>query len=44
MFDFYNIFYEFGYLSLDDIKEATKWKLLTSDEFKQITGQDYVEQ
>lgn len=43
MFNFYNMFYGLKYLSLEDIHEATKWKILSSDEFKQITGQDYIE-
>lgn len=43
MLNFYSIFYGLKYLSLDDIKEATKWNILTTDEFKQITGQDYTE-
>jgi hypothetical protein len=42
MFDFYNCFYKVGYLSLDDLKQATKLNIITADQFKQITGQDYI--
>ncbi|MEG0612659.1 MAG: XkdX family protein [Clostridium sp.] len=42
MFNFYNMFYKNGYLKLETIKEACKWEVITVDEFKMITGQNYI--
>lgn len=42
-FTFYSTFYKAGSLSLDDLKEATKWGCLTKEEFKEITHEEYVE-
>lgn len=42
-YDFYKLFYEVGYLTLDEIKEACKWNVITKEEFKEITGQEYKE-
>ncbi|WP_102400221.1 XkdX family protein [Haloimpatiens massiliensis] len=41
MFDFYNTFYRMGYLKIDDVKEACKWKCISETEYKEITGEDY---
>lgn len=43
MFDFYKTFYDMGYLTEEDIHEAAKWKCITKDEHKQITGVEYAE-
>lgn len=43
MFDFYNLCYHEKYLKIEDLHEACKWNVITKEEFKQITGQDYVE-
>lgn len=43
MFDFYNTFYKIGYLDLATLKEATKWNCISKEEFKKITGQEYIE-
>ncbi len=43
MFDFYNTFYNVGYLDLAIVKEACKWKVITAEEYKTITQEDYVE-
>lgn len=42
MFNFYKLFYSEKYLNLDDLKEATKWGVLTVEEFKSITETDYI--
>ncbi|GEM_PF-2493912 len=42
MFNFYKLFYSEKYLSLDDLKEATKWGILTVEEFKRIAEVDYI--
>jgi phage uncharacterized protein, XkdX family len=41
-YDFYAMFYPLGYLTLDDLKWAVANGDLTADQFKQITGQDYI--
>lgn len=41
MFDFYNLAYYLGYLSLEEIEEAAYWEIITPAEFKQITGKEY---
>lgn len=41
-YDFYYTGYLSGYLSLDDVKEGVVLGDLTKDQFKEITGQDYV--
>ncbi|WP_291579581.1 XkdX family protein [Clostridium sp. UBA6640] len=42
MFNFYKLFYSEKYLSLEDLKEAQKWGVLTVEEFKSITDKDYI--
>lgn len=44
MFNFYNLFYKEKYLNLNDLKEATKWGVLTVEEFKSITEMDYIKE
>lgn len=41
MFNFYNMFYDLGYLKIEDLQEACKWNCITAVEYKTITGQDY---
>lgn len=41
MFDFYKVMYEMGYLEKQDIKDATDWKIITSDQYTSITGEKY---
>lgn len=43
MFDFYKMSFDLGYLDMVIVKEATKWNVITKEEFKKITGQEYVE-
>ena len=43
MFDFYNLFYGMGYLTLEELDEAAKWGVITKEEYKLITGKTYVE-
>jgi hypothetical protein len=40
-FDFYNMFYTCGYLTIDDLKGAVAAGVLTTDDFLKITGQTY---
>ena len=40
-YDFYEMGYLSGYLSLDDLKWAVANKDLSEAQFKEITGQDY---
>ncbi|HID0882468.1 XkdX family protein [Clostridium botulinum] len=42
LFGFYKTFYP-GYLTLEEIEEATKWGCITKKEFKEITNKDYKE-
>ncbi|GGJ68266.1 putative XkdX family phage protein [Anoxybacillus voinovskiensis] len=42
MFDFYKIFYQMGYLTKDDVHEAASWGVITLEEYKLITGEDFV--
>lgn len=42
MFDFYELAYTGGHLTLDDLKEATKWGLITPQEFYEITKEVYI--
>lgn len=42
MFDFYELAYTGGHLTLDDLREATKWGLITPEEFFKITGETYI--
>ncbi|MCD3245342.1 XkdX family protein [Clostridium botulinum C] len=37
MFDFYKMSYDLGYLDMKIMKEATKWNVITKEEFKTIT-------
>ena len=41
-YDFYKMFYTLRYLSLDDLKWAVENNDITADQFKEITGQDYI--
>lgn len=40
-FDFYKLFYEFGHLTKGDVHEAAKWGVITKEDYKSITGEDY---
>ena len=42
-FDFYNLFYKMGYLTKDIVHEAAEWGVITLEEYKEITGEDYME-
>ncbi|WP_125153087.1 XkdX family protein [Clostridium rectalis] len=42
MFNFYNTFYKVGYLDLKTLREATRWGCITEEQFKTITGEDFV--
>ena len=42
MFDFYNLFYSMGYLKLEDINEACKWNCINREQYKEITGEEYI--
>jgi len=44
MFNFYNLFYKEKYLNIDDLKEATKWNVISKEEFKTITDEDYIKE
>ncbi|WP_169735811.1 XkdX family protein [Clostridium lundense] len=44
MFNFYNLFYGCGYLKIEDLKEATKWNVISKEEFKTITGEEFITQ
>ncbi|MFU0784574.1 XkdX family protein [Clostridium sp.] len=44
MFDFYSIFYKMGYLTKQDVYDAAKWGVITLENYKTITGEDYVAQ
>lgn len=41
MFDFYNLFYGMGYLTLVELDEAAEWGVITEAEYKLITGKEY---
>ncbi|MGG3987538.1 XkdX family protein [Bacillus smithii] len=41
-FDFYNTFYKMGYLTKDIVHESAEWGVITLEEYKEITGEDYV--
>lgn len=43
MYEFYKISYKMGYLSIDTLRELTKWDCITEQEYKKITEEDYVE-
>ena len=40
-FEGYKLFYSMGYLDDTDISKATKWEVLTREQYKEITGLDY---
>lgn len=42
MFDFYNLFFKEGYLKIEDLNEACKWRVINKEEYKEITGQEYI--
>ena len=44
MFDFYNLCYSEGYLKLEDLHEACKWNVITKEEYRTITGENYITQ
>lgn len=41
--EFYKAAYEFGYLTIEDLKEATKWGCLDKESFEKITGKAFEE-
>lgn len=41
MFNFYNTFYKIGYLKLEIVIKACRWNVITKEEFKKVTGQEY---
>ncbi|MBV4417074.1 XkdX family protein [Clostridium tyrobutyricum] len=41
-YEFYKMFYTTGGLTIDDLKQAVEIGDLTADQFKEITGQDYI--
>jgi hypothetical protein len=41
-FDFYSTFYKFGYLSKEIVHEAAEWGVISLEEYKTITGEDYI--
>lgn len=41
-FDFYKTFYQMGYLTKDTVHEAAEWGVISLDDYKEITGEDYV--
>lgn len=43
MFDFYSLFYKVGTLTLSDLNEACKWNCINKQQYKEITGEEYVE-
>lgn len=43
MYEFYRISYKMRYLSTETLRELTKWNCITEQEYKEITGEDYVE-
>lgn len=40
-FNFFKICYVNGWITIDMVKQAVEKGLITADEYKQITGQDY---
>ena len=40
--EFWKTAYTEGWATLDQLKEAVLYGCITTDEFKEITGQDYV--
>ena len=43
-FNFYNTFYKMGYLTKDIVHEAAQWRVITSSEYKEIVGEEFVVQ
>ncbi|UZQ50614.1 XkdX family protein [Clostridium kluyveri] len=43
-FNFWKMCYENEWVSLDMVKQAASKNIVTTDEFKTITGQDYTAQ
>lgn len=41
MFDFYNTFYKLGYLQKTDVHEAAEWGVISLEEYKTITNENY---
>jgi len=41
-FDFYKTMYIMNYLEKTEVKTAADWGVITSEEYKEITGEDYV--
>ncbi|WP_079286782.1 XkdX family protein [Clostridium baratii] len=39
--EFYKAAYELGYLTIGDLKEATKWGCLDKESFEKITGEAF---
>ncbi len=42
MFDFFETFYKGGFITIEKLKKATKWNVISKEEFKTITGEDYI--
>lgn len=42
MFDFYNLCYKKEYLNIEDLKRATAVEVITQEEYKNITGLDFI--
>lgn len=42
MFDFYRTMYKLGYLNKADVYEAAEWGVISAEEYKLITGEDFV--
>ena len=40
-FDFYNTFYKMGYLTKDIVHEAVELGVVTLEEYKEITGEEF---
>lgn len=38
---YWKIAYQFGWATLDQVKQAVQYKLISADDFKTITGIDY---
>jgi hypothetical protein len=44
MFDFYRIFYQMGYLEKQDVHDAAQWGVITLQDYKTITNEEYATQ
>ncbi|WP_164509057.1 hypothetical protein [Clostridium rectalis] len=41
MFEFYNLFFKEGYLKIEDLEQACKYKVISERQFKNITNKEY---